>query len=139
MIVWAEAGDVNAYLEEISKQCETTYYPLQGFEVCKASVTFEVDRDGHISNITINEHPRHVQDGQTSDVADHALIDAIKNLGRLPPPKEVLCPVSVGVTFDGRSQGPMKITAAFKGLPEGLPEGLLERMKHAPSDGRPRW
>ena len=107
---------MDGYLQALGRKCARTYFPLQGFEVCKASVTFKIDCKGNISSIAVADHPRDVHTGEATDVADRALVDAIQNLGRLPiPPSEIGCPAAVSVTFDGRAEGPMKITAAFNG------------------------
>jgi hypothetical protein len=105
----SEAMNKAQYLALISQRAAKTYFPLQDFAACKASIKFAIAQDGRLSNIKVEEHPRDWKTLQAAQLADSALIQSILNLHLPPPPKDLEAPVTVRTVFDGRVKGPMKI------------------------------
>lgn len=104
-----EATSKPKYLALIAQKAERAYFPLQGFETCKSSVSFQLDCKGIISNIEVQEHPYYWKTHATAPLADSALTYAVKNLHLPVPPKDLGCPVAIRLVFDGRGGGPTKI------------------------------
>jgi hypothetical protein len=111
----SEATNKPKYLALIAQNARKSYFPLPEFAACKSSVRFQIDCQGTVSGIEVQEHPYDWKTHATAPLADSALSYSVKNLHLPPPPQDVGCPVRVRLVFDGRASGPATVLARFIG------------------------
>ncbi len=91
---FVKSPDFNEYMATIQKMLKSNWFPPKGDETKRVRITFKVDSEGRISNVTIVEAP-------DDELTKEAALSAVKAAGKLPPlPLGSDSLVKIEFTFD---------------------------------------